>query len=182
MEVARSPVTPPELLPYQSRATHSDLFDNGRVSDDPLEYSDSWRVRQYEVDAYGHVNNAVYLNYAEEMAARHAESSGFGAAWAGAHGVSWVIRRNEVDYHAPARFGDELALTVKVEAVKGTRGQRRTTIRRVSDGRLLAEVFTEWVWVRSSDGRPAPVPEELVQLSAAATRVTLKGRSLHRSR
>ncbi|MHB8393971.1 MAG: acyl-CoA thioesterase [Candidatus Dormibacteria bacterium] len=152
------------------------------MSDDPLEYTDSWRVRQYEVDANGHVNNAVYLNYAEEMAARHAESSGFGAAWAAAHGGGWVIRRNEVDYHLPARYGDELTLTVRVEVVKGTRGQRRTTIRRASDRQLLAEVFTEWVWVRSGDGRPAAVPAELVQVAAAATQATLRRRSIHRSR
>ena len=139
-------------------------------------------MRQYEIDANGHVNNAVYLNYAEEMAARHAEASGFGVEWARAHGGTWVIRRNEVDYHAPARFGDSLMLTVRVEAVKGTRGQRRTTVERGADALLLAEIFTEWVWVRLSDGRPAPVPAELVRTAAAVTRQTLARRTLKRSR
>ncbi|MDA8331810.1 MAG: acyl-CoA thioesterase [Candidatus Dormibacteraeota bacterium] len=152
------------------------------MSGDPLVYTDSWPVRQYEIDANGHVNNAVYLNYAEEMAARHAEASGFGVEWARAHGGTWVIRRSEVDYHAPARYGDRLNLTVRVEAVQGTRGQRRTTVERGADSRLLAEIFTEWVWVRLSDGRPAPVPMELVRTAAAATRATLALRSLKRPR
>ncbi len=149
---------------------------------DPLVYTDRWPVRQYEVDSYGHVNNAVYLNWAEEMAARHAERSGFGTAWASAHGGTWVIRRHEVDYHLPAKYGDELRLTVRVEAVRGSRGQRRTTIARAADSRLLAEIFTEWVWVRLRDGRPAPVPEELVRLAADATEATLQRRSLKRPR
>ncbi|MHB8325325.1 MAG: acyl-CoA thioesterase [Candidatus Dormibacteria bacterium] len=140
---------------------------------DPLVYTDRWRVRQYEVDAYGHVNNAVYLNYAEEMASRHAEVSGFGAQWAADHQGGWVIRRNDITYHAPARFGDELELTVRVELLKGTRGHRRTTIKRTADGVLLAEVFTEWVWVRLSDGRPAPIPSELVEVAAERTAATL---------
>jgi acyl-CoA thioester hydrolase len=157
-------------------------LDNGDMDEDPLVFTDRWAVRQYEVDSYGHVNNAVYLNWAEEIAARHAERSGFGSAWASAHGGAWVIRRNEIDYHLPARYGDELVLTVRVEAVRGSRGQRRTTIVRAADAQLLAEIFTEWVWIRLRDGRPAPVPAELVGLAAATTKQTLERRSLKRPR
>ena len=156
-----------------SRSWRRPSFDNGLVSSDPLVYTDRWRVRQYEIDAYGHVNNAVYLNYAEEMASRHAEVSGFGAAWAARHQGGWVIRRNEVTYHAPARYGDELELTVRVELLKGSRGHRRTTIVRAADGVQLAEVFTEWVWVRLKDGRPAPIPKELVEVAAERMAATL---------
>jgi acyl-CoA thioesterase FadM len=67
-------------------------------------------------------------------------------------------------------------VTVKVELVKGARGVRRTTIRRVSDDALLADVLTEWVWVRLSDGRPTAVPRELVDLAAGVTASTLAKR------
>jgi acyl-CoA thioesterase FadM len=42
----------------------------------------------------------------------------------------------------------------------------------------MAEIFTEWVWVRAGDGRPAPVPKELVELAAEATEATLHQRRL----
>ena len=148
------------------------------MNSDPLSFTAHWPVRQYEVDRQGHVNNAVYLNYAEELAARHSERIGFGQAWATTQGGAWVIRRNEVTYHSPARFGDELELTVRVELVRGARGQRRTTVLIVPELRLVAEIFTEWVWVRASDGRPAPVPQELVDLAAGATAATLRRRTL----
>jgi len=67
-------------------------------------------------------------------------------------------------------------LTVQVELVKGVRGVRRTTITRGSDRVLLAETLTEWVWVRLSDGRPSPVPQELVDLAASVTAQTLAAR------
>ena len=38
-------------------------------------YTTTWRVRSYELDANGHVNNAVYVAYAEEVANQHAESN-----------------------------------------------------------------------------------------------------------
>lgn len=146
---------------------------------DPLEYTSRWLVRGYELDSRGHVNNAVYLSWAEEIATAHAEAAGYGQEWSARQGGGWVIRRTEITYHRPATYGDEVELTVKVELVKGARGVRRTTIRRVADGELLAEVLTEWVWVRLSDGRPTPAPRELVELAAAVSAETLAKRRAH---
>lgn len=142
----------------------------------PLEFTLRWPVRGYELDSRGHVNNAVYLNWAEELATAHAEAAGYGQEWSARQGGGWVIRRTEIVYHRPAVYGDEVELTVKVELVKGARGVRRTTIRRVADGELLADVLTEWVWVRLSDGRPMPAPRELVELAAAVSAETLAKR------
>lgn len=140
---------------------------------DPIEYTARWRVRSYELDSNGHVNNAVYLNWAEEIATEHAEAAGYGREWMVRHGGGWVIRRSEVVHHRPAVYGDEVEVTVRVELVKGTRGVRRTRILRAGGGELLADVLTEWVWIRGSDGRAAPVPKELVELAAEVTAATL---------
>ena len=39
---------------------------------------------------------------------------------------------------------------------------RYTTIRRESDGELLAEVTTQWVCIRAADQRPTRIPADLV--------------------
>ena len=135
-----------------------------------------WPVRGYELDSRGHVNNATYLSWAEEIATAHAEAAGYGREWSAQHGGGWVIRRTEITYHRPAVYGDEVELTVRVELVKGARGVRRTTIRRALNGELFAEVLTEWVWVRLSDGRPTQVPRELVELAASVNEQTLAKR------
>lgn len=127
----------------------------------PTAYHARWPVRVYELDANGHVNNAVYLNWAEEVATQHAEVSGFGAEWAQRNGGAWVVRRHEITYHRSARYGDEVDLATRVLEVRGARGLRRTEVCRVSDGELLAELLTEWVWVRLSDFRPTRVPPEV---------------------
>lgn len=129
---------------------------------DPLEFSQRWKVRTYEVDENGHVNNAVYLQWAEQLSAEHAEAVGFGREWCIERGGAWLIRRHEITYHQPARRGDEIELTVRVIGIGGVRGRRQTAIRLVRDGTLLADVASEWVWVRLADGRPARVPGELV--------------------
>jgi len=127
-----------------------------------LEHTLRFSVRTYELDENGHVNNAVYLNWAEHLAADHAERAGFGRRWSLDHGGAWVVRRHEVTYRLPALRDDEIEATVRVEALGGVRGVRRTSIRRISDGTELAEVVSEWVWVRTTDGRPTRVPRELL--------------------
>lgn len=144
---------------------------------DPLVYTARWPVRSYEIDQNGHVNNAVYLNYSEALTVEHAEAAGFGRAWCEAHGGAWVVRRHEIEYLRPARLGDVLELTVRVELVRGVRGVRRTTIALAADGTRAANVWSEWVWVRLADGRPSRVPPELVAVAAQVTADTLARRS-----
>jgi len=126
------------------------------------EHTERWTVRTYEGDENGHVNNAVYVQWAEHLTARHAEVTGFGREWSIDRGGAWLVRRHEVVYHRPARRFDEVELKLRVVSVSGVRGRRQTTIRRVADGTLLAEIASEWVWVRLSDGRPSAVPSEIV--------------------
>jgi acyl-CoA thioester hydrolase len=169
-------------MPYIPRfrgLKHQAKLDNVTHQDpraDPLEFTMRWPVRGYELDSRGHVNNAVYLSWAEELATAHAEAAGYGRDWSAQRGGGWVVRRTEISYHRPAIYGDEVELTVRVELVKGARGVRRTTIRRAMDGELFAEVLTEWVWVRLSDGRPSPVPRELTELAASVNAQTLAKR------
>lgn len=138
------------------------------LSVDPVEFSEQWQVRQYELDSQGHVNNAVYLNYAEQVAIDHAEAAGFGRDFNVEHGGGWVVHRHQITYHRPAGYGDEVRVTTRVESLGGVRATRRTTIRRVGDEVLLAEAVTEWTWVRLSSGRPGRIPAQLLALYTPA--------------
>jgi acyl-CoA thioester hydrolase len=70
----------------------------------------------------------------------------------------WVVHRHEITYVTPAGYGDELELTTTVEEMRGARAVRHTAMRRVADQRPIAEIRTEWVWLRAADGRPARLP------------------------
>jgi acyl-CoA thioester hydrolase len=127
-------------------------------------FTTAWRVRTYELDSNGHVNNAVYLAYAEEVATRHAEELGFGRDWTLAQGGTWVVRRHSITYLAPATAGDCIELTTELVSMRGARGIRRTRMRILREPGAsipVADVETEWVWLRASDMRPTRVPPEM---------------------
>src|SRR5256885_10701149 len=106
---------------------------------DPLEFTMRWPVRGYELDSRGHVNNAVYLSWSEEIATAHAEAAGYGREWSERHGGGWEIPRTESTYHPPAVFGDEVGIQVRVELVRGDPGGRTTTYQRASDSGAVSD-------------------------------------------
>jgi len=132
------------------------------MAKDPWTYTTPWRVRHYELDYNGHVSNAMYLNYVAQVTSEHGEASGFGRAWSIEHGGAWMVRCHQITYHRPAMLDDELELTTRVRSVRGARAARETSITRTADKAPIADIQTEWVWVRLSDGRPTRVPREIV--------------------
>lgn len=131
---------------------------------DPWRYTMRHAVRQYELDVLGHVNNAVYLNWIEQAAIDHVEALGFGRDWSLAQGGAWVVREHRIRYLRPVEYGDAVLVTSLPQELRGVRGTRRTEIHRESDGTLTTEAVTEWIWVRSADGRPGRVPADLLAL------------------
>lgn len=142
---------------------------------DPWRYTARYPVRQYELDVLGHVNNAVYLNWIEQVAIDQVEAMGFGRDWSVARGGGWVVREHHVTYHRPVLYGDVVLVTTLPQELGRVRGLRRTEIHRESDGALMTEALTEWIWVRTADGRPARVPPDLLERFNVAERRSPEG-------
>lgn len=115
-------------------------------------------VASSEIDELGHVNNAVYLGYAEAVSRAHAESVGLTLQAFEECGVLPVVHRHRITYYQPAKLGDTLAVSTQVTAMGGPKAERRNRIRRAATGELLAEVVTEWVWLDPETLRPKRVP------------------------
>lgn len=142
-------------------------------------YAAHFRVRQYEMDAQGHVNNAVYLHYLEQAAYEHSAAAGFGLAATVALGGSWIVRRHEIDYLRPASGGDTLQVVTWAVAFKGARALRDYAMYRLDpapeltpadgflppgtmpDGDPVVQARTVWVWFDLASGRPRRIPDAL---------------------
>lgn len=123
------------------------------------------RVRHYEMDALGHVNNAVYQHYLEQAAIEHSEQVGFTLDRYQELGGAFVLRRVAIEYLRPAVAGDLLTVTTWLEAMRGTRATRHYEIHgQDQELRVTAEAL--WVWVDRASMRPRPIPAELLSAFA----------------
>ena len=116
------------------------------------------RVRHYEMDALGHVNNAVYQNYLEQAAIEHSEYLGLTLDVYRQVGGVFVMRRVEIDYLRPAVAGDTLEVTTWLKEMRGTRAFRCYEIRKQNQDNLLVKAEALWVWVDAQTMRPRPIP------------------------
>jgi acyl-CoA thioester hydrolase len=120
------------------------------------------RVRHYEMDALGHVNNAVYQNYLEQAAIEHSEHLGLTLEVYRELAGVFVMRRVEIEYLRPAVAGDTLEITTWLQEMRGSRAIRRYEIRKQNQDELLVTAEALWVWVEAKTMRPRPIPSALL--------------------
>ena len=82
-------------------------MDNVSGSASPPTLTAFVRVRTYELDSFGHVNNAEYLHYLEEARSEYLRQLGLSFNDFERLGVHLVIIEAHVRYVTPARYGDE---------------------------------------------------------------------------
>ncbi len=121
------------------------------------------RVRHYEMDALGHVNNAVYQSYLEQAAIEHSEHLGLTLDNYRQLGSVFVMRRLAIDYLRPAIAGDYLDITTWIQEVRGSRAIRRYEIRKLGN-LLVVTAEALWVWVEAASMRPRAIPQKVVDI------------------
>lgn len=128
------------------------------------------RVRYGETDRMGVVYHAEYLAWMDEARTELLRSLGYPYDRLEAEGTGLVVRRAELRYRQPARFGDDVRVRTTVERVRGASVAFSYRIERAADATHLADGFTELASVGFGEEqvRPRPIPE--------AVREALEGR------
>ena len=121
-----------------------------------------WPVRVYyeDTDAGGVVYYANYLKFAERARTEWLRAMGFEQTdLAERYGVVFVVRSVALEYLKPARFNDELR--VSVELIKVGAGQIDLVQRVLRGDEVLATVTVKIVCVRIPAMRPVRLPQPL---------------------
>jgi acyl-CoA thioester hydrolase len=131
-------------------------------------------VRFSDLDAMGHVNNAVYLTYCEMARVGYLRTAGA----LGAFGqLDMILARAEVDYRMPIEFNDRLAVQVRAGSI-GTKSftlDYRMLIERDGRRHVACTARTVIVCYDYSAGHSIPVSPALIDSFE-----TFEGRRLRR--
>ena len=125
------------------------------------------RVRYAEIDAQGHVNNAVYLSYFEVGRVEWLRTAGLSYRELEAQGYGIVVVEVLAHYRRAAFFDDEL--TLRTELADLSRASMRFEYEVSRDGELLVTGHTRHACVDLATGRPIRVPEEVLAAARKAS-------------
>jgi len=116
-------------------------------------------ARPEHIDVLGHVNNAVWVQWMEQVAVAHWDSV---ADAAHKDAYFWVVVRHEIDYLRAAFEGDKIiARTWVGEAPQGAKFDRHMEF--VSaDGKVCVRARSWWAIIDKAAERPIRVPPEVI--------------------
>ena len=111
-----------------------------------------------DIDELGHVNNAVWVRWIQELATAH-----WGAVAPAEHRAAfiWVVTRHEIDYRGNVREGETVTGETWVpSAPKGARFDRHVRFLD-ANGRAVVEAVTTWALLDRTSGRLLRVRPEI---------------------
>ena len=123
----------------------------------------SWPVRVYyeDTDLGGVVYYANYLKFLERARTEWLRARGFEqTALAAVHEVMFIVRSIALDYRKPARFNEELEVTVEPQEIGASRIELHQVVRRGKEDLVTAKV--EIACVNTATFRPVRIPEPVI--------------------
>ncbi len=124
-------------------------------------YKQRFPVDAADIDELGHVNNIVYLRYAQDIAIAHWRARATEEMVAD---FVWVVMRHEVDYRAQLQLGDEVEVRTWVDdAPRGPAWARFVDIYKLGAEKPSAQIKSNWCMLDAQTRRIKRVPMDLVQ-------------------
>ena len=116
-----------------------------------------------DIDAFNHVNNARYIDWANEIAWAHSDALGLTMEDYKRIGVGCVVWRHEFDYVAPVVEGDQIEIATWIaENDNRLRLVRAYEMRNAETGAVVFRGRTKFVSIDMKTGKPARMPKEFI--------------------
>ncbi len=118
-------------------------------------------VRSYELDSFGHLNHAAFLNHFEYARFHALAEKGFPIETLLGRGEAIHVVRVEVDYRAELKMGQAYEVVTEPETIRNSSlVLRQRSVEPADDGKVYAEALVTIVWI-GPGGRPVRVPDDI---------------------
>jgi len=150
------PISLPEEEVGRFRLEHPRVFPFERFPKIARIENPFTRQRQVELvdlDTYEHVNNATYVNYAEEVIAQRFVLNGWSSEKLAGVNVAMAIRRIHIQYLSIASWNETLNISTHSLETQDTHGSEYVSITHL-DGTPVAECILDWELIDRKRGDP----------------------------
>jgi acyl-CoA thioester hydrolase len=127
----------------------------------PVPYVARLEVAVADIDAYDHVNNAVYMTWFDRTAWEHSAALGLPIEKCLQLDRGMAVLRSVISYLRPAVLGDTIHVATWLLPAEGKlRVRRRFQVRSEAGGATLARAEIEYACIELSSGRAVRWPPE----------------------
>ncbi len=134
---------------------------NGPRWDLPAPFIAAVQVSREDIDAYNHVNNAVYMNWFDRAAWAHSAALDLPIETCLQLDRGMAVLRSVIAYLRPALMGDTVGVATWLLPGDGRlRIRRRFQVRRAADAVTLVRAEIDYACIELSSGRPARWPPQ----------------------
>ncbi len=157
------PASPPEDLIEKLRSESPRVFPFERfpkITSVEIPHITQRQVEWMDLDVYEHVNNSVYINYAEEATTQAFSARGWSPIKLAEANLTIATRRLYIQYLSLAMWGETLNISTHLLEVKDSGGSRYVGTTR-ADGSPVTECIIDWELVDRKSGEARPLPAGL---------------------
>ena len=123
-------------------------------------FSMTFTAQPEHIDVMGHVNNAVWLKWMEELAGAHWSAQ---AAPEHVDAYIWFVTRHEIDYRGNVTEGAMVTATTFIPTPpRGARFDRHVVFHD-AEGKELVRAKSTWAMIERETGRIARVPKDMAE-------------------
>jgi acyl-CoA thioester hydrolase len=119
----------------------------------------AFKVRDYECDLQGIVNNSVYQNYLEHTRHEFLEHVGLSFSKLHEDGIDAMVIRIEIDYKSPLKSGDHFVCKLNTAREGNLKFIFLQDIYRLSDNKPVIKAKVIAACINNKTGRPVAPPE-----------------------
>lgn len=128
-------------------------------------FRQTFTAAYHHIDVMGHVNNAVWVQWVQDMATAHWEAV---AAPDHARDFIWLVVRHEIDYRGNIADGESITGETWIPGdPKGATSARRVDFRDAA-GKVIVSALTTWAMLDRATQRLVRVRPEVIAPFRAA--------------
>ena len=124
---------------------------------DIFRFSTTLEVRWRDLDALGHVNNAVYFTYLEQARVHYLRE--LNVAPSDPAGIGFILAEANCQFKSPLELGERVTIHTRVSQLRNSSFVFEYQVRG-GDRRLTATARTVQVCYNYRDHHPIPIPDE----------------------
>ncbi|WP_420602010.1 acyl-CoA thioesterase [Flagellimonas sp.] len=118
-------------------------------------YSQTFPVKQDDLDELNHVNNIRYVEWIQEISKKHWIAATTPAV---RDKMIWVVKNHNITYSKSAILGDTIEVSTYIKGTKGPLSIRVVEIKNNKTGNVLVNACTEWCLLDAETFKPKRVP------------------------